>query len=89
MTLTIILQTKFCTTKKASGSDLLSHTVTGAVPSALEGLTAVFGMGTGVTPPPLPPESLYELLHLESCIVLGISRFLRIGQALDLLVPAS
>ena len=23
-----------------------------AVPSALEGLTAVFGMGTGVTPPP-------------------------------------
>ena len=28
-----------------------------AVPSALEGLTAVFGMGTGVTPPPLPPET--------------------------------
>ena len=28
-----------------------------AVPSALEGLTAVFGMGTGVTPPPLPPEA--------------------------------
>src|SRR6185436_14683973 len=27
-----------------------------AVPSALEGLTAVFGMGTGVSPPPSPPE---------------------------------
>ena len=33
------------------GGDLLSHTVSRAVPSALEGLTAVFGMGTGVTPP--------------------------------------
>ncbi len=28
-----------------------------AVPSALEGLTAVFGMGTGVSPPPSPPET--------------------------------
>src|SRR4029077_12433811 len=27
-----------------------------AVPSALEGLTAVFGMGTGVSPPLSPPE---------------------------------
>ena len=32
------------------GGDLLSHTVTRAVPSALRGLTSVFGMGTGVTP---------------------------------------
>ena len=30
------------------GSDLLSHTVTHAVPSAVAGLTSVFGMGTGV-----------------------------------------
>ena len=28
-----------------------------AVPSALEDLTSVFGMGTGVTPPPLSPGS--------------------------------
>jgi hypothetical protein len=34
------------------GNDLLSHRVTAAVPSALEGLTSVFGMGTGVSPPP-------------------------------------
>ena len=34
-----------------SGSDLLSHAVSRGVPSALEGLTSVFGMGTGVTPP--------------------------------------
>jgi hypothetical protein len=33
-----------------SGSDLLSRTVSRAVPSALEGLTSVFGMGTGVNP---------------------------------------
>jgi hypothetical protein len=37
--------------KKNPGNVLLSHQVTLAVPSALEGLTAVFGMGTGVTPP--------------------------------------
>ena len=40
------------------GGDLLSHRVPPAVPSALEGLTSVFGMGTGVAPPALPPENL-------------------------------
>lgn len=39
------------------GDDLLSHTVSHAVSSALEGLTAVFEMGTGVSPPPRSPES--------------------------------
>ena len=39
------------------GDDLLSRVVANAVPSALEGLTSVFGMGTGVTPPPKPPET--------------------------------
>src|SRR5919197_567309 len=37
------------------GSDLLSHAVAHAVPSAQEGLTSVFGMGTGVAPPASPP----------------------------------
>jgi hypothetical protein len=32
------------------GDVLLSHTVTHAVPSALKGLTSVFGMETGVSP---------------------------------------
>ena len=41
--------------EKNPGSDLLSHAVTRAVPSAVEGLTAVFGMGTGVTPLLWPP----------------------------------
>ena len=38
------------------GNVLLSHTVTHAVPSALKGLTSVFGMGTGVTPSPWSPR---------------------------------
>src|SRR5437867_7934659 len=33
------------------GDVLLFHAVASAVPSALAGLTSVFGMGTGVTPP--------------------------------------
>ena len=37
------------------GDALLSHKVSLAVPSALEGLTSVFGMGTGVAPPLMPP----------------------------------
>ena len=36
---------------RKSGGDLLSQDVSVQVPSALVGLTAVFGMGTGVTPP--------------------------------------
>src|SRR5690606_20289521 len=38
--------------KRNSGGDLLSQGVFPQVPSALAGLTTVFGMGTGVTPPP-------------------------------------
>ena len=41
---------------KIRGSDLLSHPVSRAVPSALEGLTSLFGMGRGVSPPPTPPQ---------------------------------
>ena len=37
------------------GSDLLSHAVAHAVPSARQGLTSVFGMGTGGTPALQPP----------------------------------
>ena len=33
------------------GGDLLSHSLTRAVPSALEGLTSEFGMGSGMAPP--------------------------------------
>ena len=36
---------------RKSGGDLLSQDVSIQVPSAQVGLTAVFGMGTGVAPP--------------------------------------
>ena len=39
-----------------SGSVLLSHSASAAVPSALTGLTSEFGMGSGVTLSTLPPN---------------------------------
>ncbi len=36
--------------EEGPGNVLLSHAVAHAVPSALKGLTTVFGMGTGVAP---------------------------------------
>ena len=45
--------------KKNSGGVLLSHTEIRAVPSALRGLTTEFGMGSGMTLSPWPPEELW------------------------------
>ena len=41
---------------RKTGSVLLSRAVTRQVSSALKSLTTVFGMGTGVTSPLLPPD---------------------------------
>ncbi len=43
--------------KDPPGSVLLSQGVSPQVPSALAGLTSVFGMGTGVTLPTKSPEN--------------------------------
>src|SRR3954454_22680201 len=40
-----------------AGGDLLSQAVAHQVPSALRGLTALFGMGRGVSPSLWPPKS--------------------------------
>jgi hypothetical protein len=40
------------------GGDLLSQDPAVQVPSTLESLTSVFGMGTGVASPSLPPDIL-------------------------------
>ena len=40
-----------------AGNDLLSHAVSRTVPSALRGLTSVFGMGTGVSPAVISPTN--------------------------------
>ena len=51
-----------------SGSDLLFRAVSSQVPSALKGLTAVFGMGTGVTPSSLPPERVSDVRAGFACL---------------------
>ena len=50
--------------EKYPGSDLLSHPVAQAVPSAVEGLTAGFGMEPGVSPPLWPPEICSVVFYL-------------------------
>ena len=65
--------------KHIPGIDLFSHTVASAVPSALEGLTTVFGMGTGGSPPPWTPgnrivnirELISRPVTLENCTARG------------------
>jgi hypothetical protein len=44
--------------KKNPGGDLLSQILADQVPWALASLTAVFGMGTGVSSPVMPPGKL-------------------------------
>src|SRR5919201_5725488 len=51
---------------KKIGGDLLSREVALRVPSALAGLTALFGMGRGVSPPVLPPKLSRTLSCLTS-----------------------
>ena len=50
-------------TIKKPGSYLLSHSVTRIVPSAVEGLTSVFGMGTGVSPLLSLPGILQKIIY--------------------------
>ena len=49
-----------------SGNDLLSRAVSSQVPSALKGLTSVFGMGTGGSLSPLSPEFSRVLRTLKT-----------------------
>lgn len=55
------------------GNVLLSRLPAEQVPSALEGLTAVFGMGTGVSPPPSSPD------YMKECSFKTEQRMLRYG----------
>ena len=51
---------------KESGLVLLSHTAARAVPSALKGLTSVFGMGTGVALSLTRPENIFLVLRFNN-----------------------
>ena len=48
-----------------SGSHLLSHIVSNAVPSAAAGLTVVFGMGTGVSPQRIATGNMLSLTRTQ------------------------
>ena len=63
------------------GGVLLSHSLTRAVPSALEGLTSEFGMGSGMAPPTLPPEET-EVCHSANGAESGDSTRIEAGIAL-------
>jgi hypothetical protein len=74
-----------------TGGVLLSQALASQVPSALRGLTALFGMGRGVSPSPKPPEKHERprphgpsKLHSATA---GTTK--KIRQALDPLVPVS
>src|SRR6476646_1200000 len=47
------------------GDDLLSHTLSRTVQSALRGLTSVFGMGTGGTPAVRSPQDQHSALSRQ------------------------
>jgi hypothetical protein len=79
-----------------SGNVLLSQAVSRQVPSALKGLTSVFGMGTGVTLSPSSPDiarlyldSRYKLMGVLRPQNYTMQSLIVIDQALDRLVSVS
>ena len=58
-----------------SGSLLLSHTVSSAVPSAVQALTFVFGMRTGVSPERIATG--YSFVIFELSRRFSYKRFIR------------
>src|SRR2546423_2659457 len=73
------------------GGDLLSQALASQVPSALRGLTALFGMGRGVSPSLWPPKGCETggpppgLQNRTADRLFGQSKIIR--QALEALVP--
>src|SRR4051812_18540211 len=74
-----------------NGGDLLSQAREGQVPSALRGLTSLFGMGRGVSPSLLPPigcETRRPRPKLENRKLATLMwGYQNIRQALEALVP--
>ena len=66
------------------GGHLLSHTVSSAVPSAVQVLTIVFGMGTGVTPERIATKKAWVLSEVFSSLELSL--FAALGEVLSNLV---
>src|SRR5215211_5826175 len=81
---------------RSNGGDLLSQGRESQVPSALRGLTALFGMGRGVSPSLWPPKSCETARSpkgppapggLENCTLAKKGRVKDQRQDLDPLVP--
>ena len=68
-----------------SGGVLLSHPVSGAVPSALEGLASGFGMGPGVSPSLWPPERLLSCTEHHTTRPAGPLRGVVVGVVVGVL----
>ena len=66
----------FRLTLDSRGSFLSSQAVSHQLLSALRSLTAVFGMGTGVSFLPLPPHSLLELARSKLNIFYQVKTFI-------------
>ena len=64
-----------------SGNVLLSQVVSNQVPSALKGLTSVFGMGTGGSLSPLSPENCEGFVQSLVFLVSAPSLYNRITAA--------
>jgi hypothetical protein len=60
------------------GGVLLSHTVSGAVPSALEGLASGFGMLPGVSPSLWPPKLYGHDKHGQGVCLSGVAQWMRV-----------
>ena len=61
------------------GNVLLSHAVYREVPSGLKGLTAVFGMGTGVAPSLRSPGNSVSLFIVDSRRYVAFESSKRVG----------
>src|SRR5262245_15999959 len=70
-----------------TGGDLLSRAVARQVPSALRGLTALFGMGRGVSLSLSRHRKFARRPPWALKTALGLGRSKKIRQALDALVP--
>ena len=73
--------------RRNPGGVLLSQGASPQVPSALASLTAVFGMGTGVSPPPWPPETVRSVRGVRRQCGGSSSGTSRSGLPLPLSVP--
>jgi hypothetical protein len=71
----LIKHTLGCALKFNPGNDLPSQGLSSQVLSALESLTSVFGMGTGVASPPSSPGILFSQNYTVKAFCLGF--FLR------------